>query len=140
MKENPNSIFIDTFNPAASLELKTEFLKKNMKAFIKLLSSIPKPLSLWMNSFAGGRVELNFNLDYIRSLKNSFVNFPCVEIVQFLKVTLINLLKENLAPFGGFAQFKVFYEAIKENVSLVINTPQLFIVSKAVFNDIAKLF
>ena len=109
VKENPNSIFIDTFNPAASLELKTEFLKKNMKAFIKLLSSIPKPLSLWMNSFAGGRVELNFNLDYIRSFKNSFVNFPCVEIVQFLKVTLINLLKENLAPFGGFAQFKVFY-------------------------------
>lgn len=140
VKENPNSIFIDTFNPAASLELKSEFLKKNMKAIMKLLSEIPRPLKMWLNSFAGGRVELNFNLDYIKSFKNSFVNFPCVEIVQFLKVTLINLLKENLASFGGFEQFKVFYEAIKENVSFVFNTPQMYIVLKAVFNDIARLF
>ena len=72
-------------------------------------------------------------------MTNSFVNFPSNNITAFLKVKLINLLKDFLAPFGGFNQYKIFYEAIKENLNVIINTPQVFINAKIEINDITKM-
>ena len=140
VKNNPNKIFIDAFDPGMSLEIKSEILKRNIKNLLTYFENyIPINWKLYLHSYAGSRNEFNFDLNYIKTLTNSPFNFPSNNITAFLKVKLINLLKEFLAPFGGFNQYKIFYDAIKENLNVIINTPQLFINAKIEINDITKM-
>jgi hypothetical protein len=139
-KNNPNTIFIDSFDPAISVEIKSEILKRNIKNILNYYENyIPINWKLYFYSYAGSRNEFNFDLNYLKTLTNSFFNFPSNNITIFLKVKLINLLKEFLAPFGGFNQYKIFYEAIKENLNVIVNTPQLFINAKIDVNDLTGL-
>ena len=140
VKNNPNKIFIDAFDPGMSLEIKSEILKRNIKNLLTYFENyIPINWKLYLHSYAGSRNEFNFDLNYIKTLTNSPFNFPSNNITAFLKVKLINLLKDFLAPFGGFNQYKIFYDAIKENLNVIINTPQLFINAKIEINDITKM-
>lgn len=127
VKNNPNGIFIDSFDLAASLQLKTQILKKNLKYLIKYLKPIPRFLKFWINSFGGSHIDLKFNTDYLKSQNNSLLKQQNQIIVDFLKVQLNEIAKEMLSAFGGFETFKKLFQSFKENYSIIINSRQFYI-------------
>ncbi len=140
IKQNPNSTFIDSCDLAASTQLKTEILKRNIKLLIKYLKPIPRAVKFWLNSYGGSHIALNFNLDYLKSLNNSLLKQSNQIIVQFLKENLKEILKDLLSGFGGFSQFKKFYDSVNENYTVILNTSQFHIISKIDISGLTSLF
>jgi len=127
VKNNPNSIFIDSLDLGTSLQLKTQILKKNLKFLTKLIKPIPRFMKFWINSFGGSHIDLKFNTDYLKSLNNSLLNQPNKIIVDYIKGQLYEILKEVLSAFGGFSTFKKLFESFKENYTIVVNTRQFYL-------------
>ena len=127
VKSNPKAIFIDSADLAASLQIKTQILKKNLKFLVKYLKPIPRMFKFWVNSFGGSHIDLKFNTDYLKSQNNSLLKQHNQVIVDFLKVNLHELIKEVLSAFGGFSTFKKLFEAFQESYMIVVNTRQLFV-------------
>jgi hypothetical protein len=137
VRDFPGHIFLDSFEPAVCLEMKAELLKKNIKLLTKYLKPIPRWLKFWLNSYGGSKIDLSFKLDYLKSFNTSLLKQPNTEIINFLKAKLHDVLATYLSPLGSGSLFKKFLEAMKENYTVVINTPQFHVVSRV---DIAGLF
>ena len=138
VKQNLSANFVDSFNPAGSLQLKTELLKKNLKLLKKSLKPIPRWLNFWLDSYAGSHIELNFTTDNLKS-QNSFLQQQNKYILDFLKFETHGFLQDLLSRFGGFSVFKKFYDAVNHCVTVVLNTPQLHVTSKIDFTGLAGL-
>jgi hypothetical protein len=139
VREFPNHIFLDSFAPAACLELKTELLKKNIKLLTKYLKPIPRWLKFWLNSYGGSKIDLSFKLDYLKSMNTSLLKQPNIEIINFLKDKLNEFLSLYLSPLGSGTLFKKFLDAVKEDYIIVMNTPQFHIVSKVDITGLTSL-
>lgn len=126
VKNNPNGIFIDSLDLGASLQLKTQLLKKNLKFLTKFIKPIPRFLKFWINSFGGSHIDLKFTTEYLKTLNNSLLNQPNAVIVDFIKGQIYEVLKEILAAFGGFSTFKKLFEAFEQNYSIVVNSRQFY--------------
>ncbi len=127
VRNNPSSIFIDTLDLGASLQLKTQLLKKNLKFLTKLIKPIPRFMKFWINSFGGSHIDLKFNTDYLKSLNNSLLNQANGLIVDFIKGHLYEIVKDVLSAFGGFSTFKNLFEAFKENYTIAVNCRQFYL-------------
>jgi hypothetical protein len=130
VKDFPNHIFLDSFEPAGCFEMKAELLKKNIKLLTKYLKPIPRWLKFWLNSYGGSKIDLSFKLDYLKSLNTSLLKQPNIEIINFLKEKLNDILTNYLSPLGSGTLFKKFLEQVKEDYTIVINTPRFHVVSK----------
>jgi hypothetical protein len=140
VKSNPTGIFVDSFNPAASLELKTEILKKNLKLIIKSFKShLPKFLKFWLNSYGGSHINLKFNLEHLKSLDNSILQQQNQLIIAFLNTKLKEILQDVLSSFGGFNMFQKFYENVKNHFNVVLNTPQIHATAKIDISGVETL-
>lgn len=137
VKQNPTGNFLDSFDPAGSLEVKAEILKKNLKLLTKFLKPIPRFLKFWLNSYGGSHINFNFNLDHLKSMHNNILQQQNQLIVNFLKTSLTEMLQDALSSFGGFALFKKFYESINKTFTLIVNSPQLHATAKI---DVSKFF
>lgn len=126
-KKNPKSSFIDTVNLCSSLELKTNILKKNWKVLASYLKSIvPSWMKIWINSFGGSHLELNFNLDYLKSQEKCIYKESNEEVIAFIKEKLIDIIKSFFYQFGGLNKFTKFFDSVKNDFELIINTPHIF--------------
>jgi Ca2+-binding EF-hand superfamily protein len=140
VKSNPGSHFLDSFQPASCLELKAEILKKNFKLLLKSFKPMPKFLKMWAYSFSGSHIDLNFNLEHLKAMENSFLQQQNQVILFFLKTRIKEILQEVLTSFGGFNIYKKFYESVEKNFSLVFNTPQIHAVAKVDLSGTEILF
>jgi len=143
VKSNPNMDFIDTFNFASVIEVKSDILKKNLKFLTKFLkgqSNLPNWLKFLLNSYGGSHLEFNFKLDHLKSQSKSILKQRNSVILQFLRETLLGVLKELFSSFGGYQQFHKFYESIKDNFKVMINTPKVFSIIKIELMNLHELF
>jgi hypothetical protein len=142
IKQNPQQTFIETSEMCSSLQFKSEILKKNFKLLKKYIKQQKSStlLNFIINAFNGGSINLNFTVEHLKSSKNSIFNQQNQVIVQFLKQTLIQVIQDFLSSFGGFSQFKKFYDAVKENYTIVINSPQFHILGKIDLSGLSQLF
>jgi hypothetical protein len=139
VKQNPNASFVDSLNPAASIQLKTELLKKNIKFLKKSLKPIPRFLKFWLNSYSGSHIVLNFSTESLKT-QNSIFQQQNILILQFLKQEVFGFLQDFLANFGGFSLFKKFYDSVRDSFTVVVNTPQFHVTSKIDFSGLVELF
>jgi hypothetical protein len=130
VKSNPNGIFLDSFDPSGSLQLKAELLAKTIKLFTKYLKPIPRWLKFWINSYGGSSIDLQFGLGYLKSLNNSVLNEHNKDIINFIKTKINNTIDEFISPYYIGPLIKRFLESVKEDYSIVINTPQFHIVNR----------
>ena len=143
VKANPTLNFIDTFNFASILEVKSDILKKNLKFLTKFLKGekyLPNWLKFLLNSYGGSHLEFNFKLDHLVSQSKSLLKQPNAVILHFIRGNLLGLLKELFASFGGYQQFHKFYQAIKDSFRVIINTPKVHSTLKIDLMNLHELF
>jgi len=140
VKQNPTANFLDSFQPAACLEVKAEILKKNLKLISKTLKPIPSFLKLWLKSYGGSHISFNFNLDYLKSLNNSILQQQNQFILHYLKNKLTEILNYLISQFGTLTLFKKFWENVNNNFTIVVNTPQLHATIKIDISKFLNIF
>ena len=143
VKSNPTLDFIDTFDFASVIEIRSEILKKNLKVLSKFFKSqkfLPNGLKFLLNSYGGSHLEFNFKHDHLKSQNKSVLKQPNSVILQFLREILLNFIKELFASFGGYNQFQKFYQAVKDNFRIVINTPKIHSILKIDLMNLHELF